>query len=214
MPGGAAPAVACALAVAALLLAEWRGARLGVWIAKPLAAACFLWAGIAWGALDGAGGRWIFAGLMLCAAGDVLLIPRERAAAFQAGIAAFLLGHVAYGVAFLLHGTAPVALALAAAGMALFAWRTLHWLRPHVPPDFRTPVLAYVGVISAMVALAVGAVAAGLPLRAGVGAVAFAASDLAVARDRFVVHRFANPAWGLPLYFGAQLLLASSAAAW
>ena len=41
-----------------------------------------------------------------------------------------------------------------------------------------------------------------------VGALAFTASDVSVARDRFVKHEFVNRAWGLPLYFGAQLLLA------
>jgi hypothetical protein len=40
----------------------------------------------------------------------------------------------------------------------------------------------------------------------------FYASDLSVARDRFVVFRFSNRAWGLPLYFGAQLILASTVA--
>jgi hypothetical protein len=34
------------------------------------------------------------------------------------------------------------------------------------------------------------------------------ASDVAVARDRFVVRSLANSLWGLPLYFVAQLLLA------
>jgi len=40
------------------------------------------------------------------------------------------------------------------------------------------------------------------------GAAAFYVSDLAVARDHFVVRGFTNKLWGLPLYFGAQLLLA------
>jgi hypothetical protein len=31
-----------------------------------------------------------------------------------------------------------------------------------------------------------------------------------VARDRFVRHEFANRAWGLPLYYGAQLLIAAT----
>jgi hypothetical protein len=33
-----------------------------------------------------------------------------------------------------------------------------------------------------------------------------------VARDRFLRHEFLNRAWGLPLYYGAQLLLASTPA--
>jgi hypothetical protein len=34
------------------------------------------------------------------------------------------------------------------------------------------------------------------------------ASDVAVARDRFVAPSVGNRLWGLPLYFVAQLLLA------
>jgi len=33
-----------------------------------------------------------------------------------------------------------------------------------------------------------------------------------VARDRFVRHQFSNRAWGLPLYYAAQLLLATTPA--
>jgi hypothetical protein len=43
-----------------------------------------------------------------------------------------------------------------------------------------------------------------------IGAVAFYVSDLAVARQRFVRQQVLNRLWGLPLYYGAQLLLASS----
>jgi uncharacterized membrane protein YhhN len=42
------------------------------------------------------------------------------------------------------------------------------------------------------------------------GALLFAASDLAVARDRFVRPALRNKLWGLPAYFAAQLLLAAS----
>jgi hypothetical protein len=33
-----------------------------------------------------------------------------------------------------------------------------------------------------------------------------------VARDRFVRHEFLNRAWGLPLYYAAQLLIATTPA--
>jgi len=206
------PVLLCAAAVAALLLAEWRGSRIGVWLAKPLASACFLWAAIAFGAWESSYGRFVLCGLLLCACGDVLLIPRERASAFQAGIAAFLLGHVAYAAAFLWHGFATGALLLALVALAGFAWATLRWLSPSVPPDFVVPVRAYVAVISLMVACALGAAAAGAPLLAPLGAIGFAASDLSVARDRFVARGFVNAAWGLPLYYAAQLVLAASVA--
>jgi uncharacterized membrane protein YhhN len=64
-------------------------------------------------------------------------------------------------------------------------------------------VIAYIAVISTMLAAAAGT---RVPLIA-VGALAFYFSDLSVARDRFVAPGFINRAWGLPLYYGAQLLL-------
>ena len=44
------------------------------------------------------------------------------------------------------------------------------------------------------------------------GGVAFYLSDLAVGLDRFVRRSFTYRAWGLPLYYAAQLLFAASAA--
>jgi uncharacterized membrane protein YhhN len=74
----------------------------------------------------------------------------------------------------------------------------------------RVPVRLYMLVIAAMVGLAVGASAATGDLRMGIGAAAFAASDLSVARERFVRPSLINLLWGLPLYYVAQLLLAST----
>ncbi len=71
-------------------------------------------------------------------------------------------------------------------------------------------------VLCARIAAYVLAVAAGAAFRNGaswlfVGALAFYASDLAVARDQFVKREFPNRAWGMPLYFYAQMILASQA---
>ena len=74
----------------------------------------------------------------------------------------------------------------------------------------RGPVLAYVAVISSMVLLAAGTVGADARPAILIGAVAFYVSDLAVARHRFVAKTFWNKTWGLPLYYGAQLVLAST----
>jgi uncharacterized membrane protein YhhN len=76
--------------------------------------------------------------------------------------------------------------------------------------SLRGPVYAYVTVITAMVVLAVSTVIARGRPSILVGAVMFYLSDLAVARERFVEHGFTNKAWGLPLYFGGQLVLAVS----
>ncbi len=96
-----APYLLCAVAVAGLLWAEYRGSRKGLWLTKPLASLAFIWAGVAAGALESTYGQWVLAGLVLCLLGDVLLIPLERPAVFRAGVFAFLAGHVAYSAAFL-----------------------------------------------------------------------------------------------------------------
>lgn len=204
----------CMAALVVLLGARWRGAHPGVAAgAKTLASAGFLLAGWQFGALGSVYGRLLMLGLSLCALGDVLLIPRDGRGSFRAGIGAFLLGHLAYAGAFLEAGVASGTLLAAGLVVAALGWAVLRWLGPHVPYDFQGPVRVYVGAIGAMVACSIGAVSAGSPTAVGVGAVGFALSDLAVARDRFVAPGFANGAWGLPLYYASQLLLASTAAA-
>ena len=197
------------LAVLALLVAERRRSQAGIWASKPLAAAAFIAAALAWGALDSLYGRIVLVGLVFCWWGDVLLIPRSQAI-FRLGIASFLLGHVAFTVAFLAHGVDVSWTALAAVAALPALAVVIRWLGPHVPADMRGAVYAYMAVITAMVACAVGLVVAGGPRLALAGAVAFYFSDLSVARDRFVAAEFTNRLWGLPLYFGAQLLFAAS----
>ena len=202
----------CVTCVTLLVVASRGPWRPGVIVGKMGAALSFVGLALTLGALDSDYGRIMLAGLVLCAAGDALLLPSGQTIWFQAGIGAFLLGHLAYAVAFLGEPlNLPVAIAMGLA-MVTFGIATLRWLRPQLPADFRAPVIAYVAVISAMVCLAVAASSAGAPLTVALGAVGFAASDLSVARDRFVAPGFVNGAWGLPLYFGSQLLLASTVA--
>jgi len=196
-------------AVAMLLLSEWRGFRPGVWIAKPLASTGFIGAALAAGAQDSGYGWLVLLALVLSWLGDVLLIPDDPRS-FVAGLGAFLLGHVAFAVAFLSRGVSPLAVGIAALVLFLPMRWALRWLGPHVSREMATPVKAYVTVISIMVMCAVGAVAAGGPPVILAGAVAFYASDLAVARQQFVAKTILNKLWGLPLYYGAQLLLAFS----
>jgi len=208
--GGLLPGLT-ALAVAGLLASEWRGFRPGVWVCKPLASTGFVAYAIACGALESSYGVAVAIALVLGWWGDVLLIPRDREPVFLAGVAAFGASHVAYLAAFAIRGVAwlpALATGAAAAALAVPVWR---WLAPHVG-ELRPVVRGYVGIITAMLALAAGATASSGDGLIGAGALAFYLSDLSVARDRFVRPGFANGAWGLPLYFGAQLLLARSVA--
>jgi uncharacterized membrane protein YhhN len=205
--------VLTALAVVALLLAERRGSRALIWLAKPAASLGFL--AVAWlaGALEHDFGQRVFVGLVCCALGDVLLIPLGAGPAFLAGMASFALGHGVYAWAFATRAQQLTAALLAAAGMIALLFFVLRWLGPKLPPDMRVPVRVYMVVIAGMVVAAVSASAGGADVRIALGAVAFALSDLSVARERFVQPQLLNLLWGLPLYYLAQVLLALSAAA-
>jgi uncharacterized membrane protein YhhN len=214
-PGGCAlyllPALACAAFLIPLLLAEARGSFVLRAIGKVGASASFLAFGWAAGLLHaGTPGAAVAVALGLAAAGDLLLLGTARGP-FLAGLVAFLLGHLGYLVAFAFLGFVPVVTLLALAvlgGAAALVWRRL---RDPVR-RLRGPVLAYVAVITAMVAMAAGSFAAipTQPARAGLllAAVLFYLSDLCVARQRFVTADPRNRYVGLPLYYAAQLLFA------
>lgn len=200
--------IAMALLVAAQLWIAHTRRHWLEWLAKPAAAVVFVSAGLAAGALSSTWGTVLLAGLVLAAVGDVLLIPDDNRA-FLGGLVSFLLGHVAYAVAFAVRGVEWRWVGLAALAMVVVATPVLRWLWPHVDRPMRGPVATYMVVITAMVALAMGT----LDLWLVAGAVGFYLSDLSVAKGRFVGQSFANRAWGLPLYFFSQLVIATAAAA-
>ena len=212
----------CLSSTAALLVAEraaaaGRDTRRARRNAKLLASAGFVVA-----ALAGAGsryGRWIAGALAFGALGDAALLGRKRRA-FVAGMALFALDHLGVmRAAALVVGPAdwPLAWGLVpiAVGGAVVArlWSVLGMLR--------IPVAAYAALIAVTVTAACAPLLAGAPPWFGprraallaAGAVCFFASDLAVARQRFAHESFWNKAWGLPLYYAGQLLIAWSAAA-
>lgn len=197
-----------AAAVAALLWAELKSSRLGIWLVKPVASTLFVITALLAGALGSSYGRLMLLGLLFSWLGDVLLIPK-RTPFFIAGLASFLLAHLTFSGAFLLLPLDVLPLALAATGMLVVAIIVLRWLWPHLPHGFRPAVGAYLAAISLMVVLANGTMPAAGPLLL-IGAVMFAASDVFVARERFVSPSVANRLWGLPLYYMAQLIFALS----
>ncbi len=199
-----------AIAVAAKLWAEYVGSRRGIWVFKPLASTGFLLSAWSAGAMDTPYGRALFVGLVLAWLGDVLLIPRDRPLVFKAGVVSFLLGHIAYAAAFWMRGLDTTAALVAAIVVAAVGFFIFRGLGPRIPARMRAVARAYVVVISAMVVAAAGSVAAAGNLLVLVGASAFYASDISVARDRFVEPAFVNKLWGTPLYYAAQLVLAST----
>ncbi len=200
-------ATGMALGVLLVLEGERRGSRRLEVVGKPLASALFVWLGLTrWSRPDPVGG-WMLVALLLCAAGDVLLIGERT---FDAGLLAFLAGHLGFAQAFRI--ATPVArwplppLLLPVVVSAL----VLRWLWPHLGRR-RVPVLAYVVAITLMVWGAVATAMAGSrPLWVVLGAGLFFGSDVLVARQRFVTPSLANRVVGLPAYYAGQLLLALS----
>ena len=198
--------VSLATAVAALLAAERRESRRGIRLWKPIASTVFVAAAVCLGALESHFGRLILLALSLSWLGDVFLIS-SKSTAFLAGLASFLLAHLAFAGAFALKPVDATLLALAAIAMTAVAAVILRWLWPNLPRKMRIPVIAYALAIATMMALAVGTVPAqggSLVIPAGL----FVLSDVFVARERFVSPIFFNRLVGLPLYYAAQLLFA------
>jgi uncharacterized membrane protein YhhN len=193
--------------ISGLLWAEISGNYAWRWLFKPLAAACFIALALQSGALDSDYGRWLLAGLVLCWFGDVFLIP-DSDRFFLAGLGSFLTGHLLYAVSFLHLATNHWALLISVLPAGLLVTLSLRWLWPHVGGDMRLPVTAYILVISAMLLTAGSSWGTVVAPWIIVGAWGFAVSDLAVARNQFVAPGYRNRLWGLPLYFGSQMLLA------
>lgn len=209
MPLPTALTVACLAFVLALLVVDrlqWPLARA---FTKLGASTCFVLLAVALGAMQSRYGQLVLGALLLGWLGDALLLS-SRSAAFMAGLAAFLLSHALYAVAFLGGPLSPMALGVALIAALAAGAVVLRWLLPHTPAAFKGPVLAYVVVILAMCTTAAGYAAGTGRWIVLLGALLFAVSDIAVARERFVRSSPVNQLWGWPTYFGAQLLLAWS----
>lgn len=202
------PVATCALALIVLLWAERHGSRPGIWLAKPLASTAFVVAAFLWGGAASPYGRLVLVALCLSWLGDVLLIPR-RTIYFLAGLGSFLVAHLVFAGAFAQQAEGPTALVIGGTAMAAFGLGVLRWLWPQLDTRLRPAVIAYVAAISVMVTLASGTLGPSGPALLA-GAIAFAVSDVFVARQRFVRRSFLNKALGLPLYYAGQLLLAST----
>ena len=200
-----------AIGLTGLLFGEAKDRPLVRAVSKTLASAGFIVAAIGFGALQSRYGKIVLTGLVLGAIGDVCLLGTGKKA-FMGGLVSFLLGHVAYVLAFGSLSMRPPQAFLAAVAIVTVMVLIARWVFPHAP-DMRVPIGIYMLVISAMVVTAVGAGAAGAPWMVPVGAILFTVSDIAVVRQRFVKPELANRLFGLPLYYAAQLLIAWSIAA-
>lgn len=153
--------------------------------AKPLVLGSLIVVAVVLGASDSTAGGWLLVALFFGLVGDVALLG-DSLARFQAGLAAFLVGHVAFVVCFAELGLpAPwwSVFGLVALSGALVATRRV------LPETHRlgglalsVPVGVYMAVIGAMLVLAWFT---GEPLVAA-GATVFVASDAILSVNRFV----------------------------
>lgn len=151
--------------------------------------------------------------LVLSAVGDAFL-SRNGDRAFMAGLASFLLAHLAYvalfwlgggGVDLLFSGVWRSALAVA---MLVFAVGMAAVLAPRVEPALRLPILAYA---LAILLMGLAALTTGRPPII-VGAALFMASDAILAAERFLTAAVSprRPAMRYAVwisYYAAQLLI-------
>jgi len=191
-----------ALLVGALTFCEYKRLRNWQIILKPLAAAGFIVIALLGGAIYCDYGLLILMGLIACAAGDVLLLPRDKPLFFKLGMAAFAIGHLLYFYAFReTFDSGVIKIFPIFAGLVFF-----FWIRPKLPKDMVIPVAIYSIIIIAMVVFAFKSPIMIIPI----AALMFAISDMFVARDRFVKDEGLNALAITPLYFGAQALFALS----
>lgn len=176
---------------------------------KMTASTGFLLLALGGGALTHLYGQILLVVLIFCWIGDLLLFFRDERA-FLVGLGAFLMAHLCLLVAFWSRGIAGVWCLAAVVVLAPVGIGIYRWISPHVPKKMLVPVLAYMFVISLMVVLAAGARGAGASMLVLAGAAMFYASDIFVARDRFLGKEQTNTIVGLPLYYAAVTLLAFS----
>lgn len=187
--------------------AVWRGSARLEWAAKPLTMVALAGAAFSMGAADTASGRWLLAALLLGLVGDIALLS-DSEPRFLAGLAAFLVGHLAYVEALLPIG--PQSLLAALPGLAVVLLLVVLVGRPVLAASRRRggaalpgAVAAYMLVIGAMVVTAWGTAR---PLVAA-GATVFMLSDAVLAQDRFLRRRRWAPLAVMVTYHLGQVLI-------
>lgn len=161
-----------------------RGHRPLEYLCKPLTMVMLMAATLALDVGDGTVRTWFLVALALCLVGDVvLMLPQDL---FVFGLGAFLLGHVAYVMGMAVDGVSVprlgIGVVLVCLAMAVLGLRIVQAVRAGDEPALVGPVVAYMGVISVMVATAVGTG----HVAAVAGAASFYASDALIAWNRFI----------------------------
>jgi uncharacterized membrane protein YhhN len=212
--------VTVALLVLAALAAvgDWyavaRRLRHAEYVAKPLTLLLLL---VAADSADlGPAKALVLAALALGLLGDIALLFADEHStredenpdsAFLIGLSCFLLGHLAYVVAFVRHGLHPVQVlagVLVVAGAATLALpKILRGADRDGGPTLAVVVGGYSAALGAMAVLGFGTAAVATAL----GALLFLASDITLAWNRFVQALRRGPVLVAVTYHLAQLLI-------
>lgn len=193
-------------ATIAVALVDWwavgTGRRRAEYVFKPLTMVVLIAATVALADPTSEAARWwMVAALVLSLAGDVFLMLDDL---FVQGLASFLVGHVAYVVGLWNLGVDltwfAVGLAVVVVLVALIGVRIV---RAAAAEDRRltVPVAAYIGVISLMVASAIGTT---VPV-AIIGALLFYASDACIGWSKFVQDFAGARLWIITTYHLGQI---------
>ncbi|PKL19284.1 MAG: lysoplasmalogenase [Spirochaetae bacterium HGW-Spirochaetae-5] len=200
--------------LAGLLYFEKKESVKGLLIVKPLLSSLFIITALIQNHQNMIYFYIILSGLLLCLIGDVCLIFFFNKKIFTSGLAAFLAGHIMYMIAFFKFGESGTA--VYAAGILCLTISSFIFikLKPHLG-NMKKPVIAYIAIITVMVISAFSfhensIVSQTIRNTIIAAALIFYASDIFVARHRFVKKEFLNRAIGLPMYYTAQFMLALS----
>jgi len=174
--------------------------------AKPAAMVGLIAVALLAGAADSSAGRWLLVALVLGLVGDVLLLD-GTASRFVGGLAAFLVGHLAYVASFVAVGLDRPVLGWVGALVLLVALVVGRRILPGALADGGTglgvAVAAYMAVIGAM---SITGWATGR-LVVGLGVSLFVVSDTVLAMGRFVQERPWTSVVVMVTYHLAQALI-------
>jgi len=165
-------------------------------------------------------GRFVAAGLLLCGVGDACLELHEATDGngekllFLAGLAAFLLGHVLFIVAFAAN-TITLRCGVATA-LAVYAGSMFLYLRPHLPAELVVPVFLYAVTIGTMAVVSLcrrpppGPHAGWSRWCGAAGALIFVASDSILSINMFALPVRGAKWWIMTTYYSGVFLITLS----
>lgn len=182
--------------------ATWAERTAVRYVAKPATLVALIGVALAVHPFDGRVRAAMVVGLVFSLGGDVFLLLSEKW--FVAGLASFLLGHIAYVVGLQLAPTSLpwslIGLAVVAVAIATVGRRVVTGVASGAHRSMTGPVVAYLVVISAMVVSAFGTRGAWAIL----GAMLFYVSDATLAWNRFLERRRFGPVGVMTTYHLGQ----------